>query len=87
MTIAFYWKKWYGRFAAELVIQTEKINLLIGGYLIMKKYLKLMALTATLCMAMSVVIPTPSTKDTTTEETTTSDASPFSNMDVPPIKQ
>ncbi len=46
-----------------------------------------MALTATLCMAMSVVIPTPSTKDTTTEETTTSDASPFSNMDVPPIKQ
>ncbi len=53
----------------------------------MKKYLKLMALTATLCMAMSVVIPTPSTKDTTTEETTTSDASPLSNKEVPPSRQ
>ena len=52
----------------------------------MKKYLKLMLLTATFCMAMSVVAPTPSIEDTTTEETTTSDIDPHSNLDVPPIQ-
>lgn len=53
----------------------------------MKKYIKLMVLTATLCMAMSVIIPTPSKKDSTTEETTTSTIAPLSNMEVPPTKK
>lgn len=46
-----------------------------------------MFLTITFCMAISVIIPIPSTEDTSTEETTTSDYAPFSNMDVPPINK
>ncbi len=44
----------------------------------MKKYLKLMLLTATLCMAMSVVTPTSSKEDSTIV--------PSSNLDVPPTQ-